>query len=95
MKGRFNSMHFVLTVSTGATMTNASPTPAPKPATKFLAGVNCPVVGSRNRSFNAAFIPKRMPALGTLPIKVGAKPRYKLKKPVVRTVYDNPLSMPV
>ena len=29
-------MHFVLTVSTGATITRASATPAPRPATEFL-----------------------------------------------------------
>jgi hypothetical protein len=114
MKALFISMHFVFTVSTGATITTlygsdmrvrnmrhhswpnrellrhikvtyASATPAPSPATKFLAGVKLPFV-SRSDSLITLFNPKRMPALGILPIKVGASPRYNDINPVVRTV---------
>ena len=72
-KGTFMSMHFVFTVSTGATIIKASETPAPRPARKFFEGVRAPLE-SRRRPFISAFRPKRIPALGIEPINVGAKP---------------------
>ena len=76
------------------TATHASATPAPKPATKFLAGVNFPF-WSRSDSLITELRPNRIPAFGMLPSSVGVKPRYRERKPVVRTVYDSPEIMPL
>jgi len=77
-----SSMTFVLTVSTGAVTNRASTTPAPRPATKFLPTESFPF-SSRSFSLMKEFKPNRIPAFGTLPINVGARPRYKLFHPSI------------
>jgi hypothetical protein len=74
MKGMFNWIHFVFTVSTGATIICVLATPARKRATRFLLGISLPSL-SRKLCFIIVFNPNLIPALGINLNNVGAKPQ--------------------